>query len=369
MANRMLRFDYKELPRLLQEFVKDISVGSDNDSSDDPREFVTEMEYYRAFESLLQYRHYRETCQGDNTLPSQLTEEQNRELADFHLNKCLSAWVDDHDAHKKYAYYPSSAYPMGSTMEYTFFMRQWVRNVNYPHVRRLYDRSGDFENVLAKVDKDLCPCKYLVEFNVIDNIEYKLDEDGHVLCLISVENELMMRSEFFNKRKEYFQTFNMWLYDRFLNQRATVFELRPDGDSNVSFYRHLRYKVRAKKPKLESTSLGNDSCTVDRNSSSYSVDSLKKKRPSTVDTQKRKRLQNVREKTSRLLFGSTEKEKTELLVRLEDYRSRLYSPRLKNTSCQHSEEDITYEQRRCGDEIKTEIRTCKKCGRVKVITN
>lgn len=68
-------------------------------------------------------------------------------------------------------------------------------------------------------------------------------------------------------------------------------------------------------------------------------------------------------------IGSSDGGDRKLLVRCEDYKSFLYSPLLKTTSCRHEDEEVTYEQRRCGDEIHSEIRTCKKCGSVRVTAN
>lgn len=398
MANRLLRLDYEELPRLLKAFVNNISVCAEEDGTleNGPGKTIDEREYYSAFESLLQYRRYRDNDGSINSsvdmspvCPAPLTKRQHQELIDFHLKRVLSAWVFDHAAHKKYAYYPSNAYPMGSTMEYSFFTRQWIRNVNYPHVRRLYDRSGDFDQILSCVNKDLCPCSYLVQFNVFDQFEYKLEniqnesseneQGGKVLCLLEIENELMMRSEFFNKRKEYYTVFNMWFYDQFLDpssdmynalqtETKAVFMTHSDYDNDSAhregvfgepdkaiFYRHWRCKTRAKKrPTSASITL------VEEQTS-----------PSSTNLLKHKRLQQMSEVSSRLLFGQTTYGPIlrQLLVRCEDYTSCLYSPKLKVTSCRHTEEDVTFEQRRCGDEIKTEIRTCKKCGKVKVIAN
>jgi hypothetical protein len=435
MAYKCLQFDYNKLPCILKEFVNDVTVCSDtNDvsSEGDPKEVIDEREYYRAFERLLQYRHYGEANQShssDNTTslsgtacaavnPAPLTMKQNEQLVDFHLNKALSAWVYDHEAHKKYAYYPSNAYPMGSSMEYSFFTRQWLRNVNYPHVKRCYDRSGDFERILSRVDKRLCPCDYLVQFNALERSEYEIEtENGsanehgkNVLCLLEIENELMMKSDFFNRRKEYYQTFNTWFYDHFLDPSSKLYNtlktktaLKTAGPDEDVFYRHWKCKPRARKqPALASTLL-------------YAANV--EKYTSTSDLMKRQRIERMSEIGSRLLFGSRsggfgrgageggeggggerrrrrrrqqprqqqgvshgclktpqEDSRQEIgtvigLARCEDYNSCLYSPKLKITSCRHAEEDVTFEQRRCGDEIRTEIRTCKKCGKVRVITN
>lgn len=398
MANKVLRFNYNELPHILKEFVSEVSVvGSDNNDAGDPTEVVSEQEYYKAFESLLQYRHYGEADRSSESsstdravVPTPLTAEQHLELADFHLNRCMSAWITDHAAHKNYAYYPSWAYPMGSTMEYLFFMGPWKRNVNYPHVRRLYDRSGDFANILAQVDMDLCPCKYLIKFNVFEAVEYNLDDNhsseteehgGNVLYLLTIENELMMRSEFFNRKKQYYQTFNMWLYDRFLDPLGdmresllAVTKLQPAAvnanNAKASLYRHLKYKVRARKQKSKPISEINCQSSVDASASPLTPPV--KQTPVVSDSPKDIRLRRMEQLNSRLLFGepcSSEGSERQLLVRCEDYTSHLYSPRLKITSCHHPEEDVTFEQRRSGDEIKTEIRTCRKCGKVRVITN
>lgn len=383
MVKRPFEINYSELPHLLKEFVNEISVQANDGKtvSNGLNRIVSEREYYTAFENLLQHAHYRDDgstysatdsssrTEQQQPQPTSLTEKQHQELATFHLNKCLSTFVIDHAAHRKYAYYPSNAYPMGSTMEYTFFMRQWIRNVNYSHVRRLYDRSGDFTNVLSHVERDLCPCDYLIHFNVFERFEYELGNKkeqssaneqggGEVLCLLAVENELMMRSDFFSRRKEYYQTFNMWFYDRFLHPSSdlhdkleTVSELRPGLNS------HQKYETRSRKLLVARTKKNIKS--------SLPVDA--RKSPPLLNSLKYKRLQCMKDISSRLLFGRTGER--QLLVRCEDYTSCLYSPKLKVTSCRHLEEDVRFEQRRCGDEIRTEIRTCRKCGKVKVIAN
>lgn len=372
MANRPLRFRYKELPSLLQEFVRDISIDSVNDDDDQPRETLCEREYYRAFERLLRHRRYGDnetnittaTSSKDTVITPPLTAEQHRELAGFHLHRCVSSWIVDHEAHRKFAYYPSCAFPIGSTMEYSFFIQKWSKQVNYPHVRRLYNRGGDFENVLARVGKDLCPCNYLIAFNVLELVEYRHGGEDKTLCAIELENELMMRSDFFTKRKEYYQSFNKWLYDKFLDPLGEMHDVvRNGGGGAVTFYRHVAFKVRPRKRPVEQ-GVENDqttSTTVETQGRRSQVSSANKK--------KSKRLESVRELSTRLLFGEVLPSDRQLLVRCEDYTSRLYSPVLKLTSCRHTEEDVSYEQRRCGDEAETEIRTCKKCGKVRAIAN
>lgn len=394
MAYKPFEIPYDGLPHLLKEFVEGTSVCAEDGiaSENGQRKTVNEREYYTAFESLLQYRRYREdvsknsssigsSSRNNQVPPPPLTETQHRELASFHMNRCLTAWVFDHAAHEKYAYFPSNAYPIGSTMEYSFFMRQWMRNVNYSHVRRLYDRSGDFAHVLTRVDRDLCPCHYLLHFNVFEQFEYKIKQEStndtrvnEVLCLISIENELMMRSDFFTRRKEYYQTFNTWFYDRFLDPRSRLHDAlkteteavfpfsEPErrGDAslaidNAVFYGHLRYEARTRKRPATKTKTAPN---VDVRTP-----------PSLFKSMKYKRLRHMTDVCRRLMFGRTPRVEKRLLVRCEDYTSGLYSPVLKVTSCRHVEESVTFEQRRCGDEIQTEIRTCKKCGRVKAITN
>lgn len=356
---------------------------------------VSEKDYYTAFEDLLQHRNYGcdEPVAGstNHQHASRLSEAENEELTTFHLRNCVSAWAFDHDAHAKYAYYPSNVFPLGSTMEHLFFMRQWIRNVNYRHVKRLYHRSDEFQNVLSTVPAALCPCNYLVVFNALDLVEYSLDaerkgtddetnRDGclqesndHILCRITIENELMMRSDFFCKpRKESYPLFNLWFYDQFLgrsrhndvvetcNNLSDLQTIQDFVNTDV-FYRHQKYESRTRKRRAL------------RKRPDQSVD-LKDSSLSRNGRMKYRRLRQMTDVCSRLLFerksnSTNVGSERRLLVRCEDFKSNLYSPTLKARSCKHAEESVTYEQRHCGDEIHTEIRTCKKCGAVRAISN
>lgn len=347
MARKSVLLNYDELPRSLR---KQIDPQTRRDKID-------ELEYYTAFQKVLK--------RGP-------TERQRSELLSFHTKRCLSAWVFDHDAHARYAYYPSNKYPLGSTMEYSFFMRQWARNVNRPHVKRLYDRGEDFETVLSHVDANVCPCHYLTVFNVLGRVEYNWDGGdgggsgvGGTLYRVTVENELVMWSDFFNKGKENFTEFNRWFYDVYLSG---------DGDPEAAvltsfceepsfYYRHKKCEDRARTRKQQQQQRKSRPNSLERKGDTTSSSSSRKVEANEL------RLSLMRDVTSDLLFGRTAVSHEKLLVRCEDYTSGLYSPLLRTTSCRHEDETVTYEQRRSGDEIKTEVRTCKRCGAVRAITN
>lgn len=151
------------------------------------------------------------------------------QLKSYHLQHILRInWLFDHQAHAQHCYYPSNVFPLGSNEEYVFFTRAWMRNVNFLYTKRLYERGGCFDNVLRQVPRKICPCTFLMAFNVINTDVWQCQEsctkDPPKLSRISVENELLFRSDFFNKRnptKLYINT-NQWVYETFVRSHQAA---------------------------------------------------------------------------------------------------------------------------------------------------
>lgn len=324
-----LKIAFDSLPDALKPFVSRLPK---TDTRGDG--LVAEPTYYRAFNDML--------AQAD------LDESTHRRLVVFHVANQMSAWAIDHDAHAKHCYYPSNAFPLGSTAEYTFFARNWAKNVNRPYVERVYGRRGAFREILRHVDG--CPCRFVYAFNVRGASVYPEDARGGEppLCKLSLENELMMRSEFFTRRKHLFTAFNRWLYDRVVAQLLD----RPAEQASVE----LRVGERVVRI--------NVSDRVWRRHARYDV-RVRKRADSVAEVRAQRRTRALDPVLRRLYFGAERGGRRDTLLRCEDPTSFLYCALLRRTACRHEDETVRYEQRRCGDEIATEIRTCKSCGAVR----
>ncbi|KAG8304334.1 hypothetical protein J6590_096379 [Homalodisca vitripennis] len=308
------------------------------------------------------------------------------ELEIYHMEHLVSGgWLFDHSTHARYSYYPSDIFPLGSNEEYGFFMRAWVRNVNYPYVCRLYNREGRFEELLkAVVPPHVCPCEFLMSFNIAGREVWKPCSHGGdygPLTRLAVENELLFRSTFFNKKRSdvlYTHT-NRWVYSTFVrphrgdccrsNPRVDQSFLTTSGNTIIVTKDWFRYK------QLDTTvnrrrRYNDNADTVDEPVGDVTKADVDRHGPEHSETDVRQT--RMRRILSELFFGQRFAEEHDSadfhdsLVRCEDYRSYLYSPLLKLDACKHENEDVSYEQRRSGDEIATEIRKCRHCGRVRM---
>ena len=407
---------------------------------------VTEKEYYTALE------HYLSSLQpaaGEKHWPLQPTtfaatkdhmpraaaatsQEDQVELENYHLQRMLcGAWLFDHDAHSRYSYYPSNTLPLGSIDEHTFFMRAFSRSVNNPYVDRLYKRGGDFDIVLKQVPASVCPCIFLMAFNVQDRDVWQPPPqtdcdaaDGRGLSRLSVENELLFKSDFFNRTKDKKAVFtytNRWVYDTFLRPYhcgAAASCALKEGDLFVTASGHgvtlteqwfhhkaLEARINRHQPNakdavcagrpagVETTDRRKTICHADRGAQSPvcrkktvsatvgqavppddvgNVENVGARSLPTSSTDERRT--RMRDILTSLYFGQRYVEQdtsddthARLLARCEDHRSYLYSPLLKVSACKHEDEEISFVQRRSGDEIATELRKCKACGRVKAM--
>lgn len=402
---------------------------------------ITEREYYNFFESYLESVNRQQLIKmsvdvrgekrknggGSSDVEQSYTvcldSKDNAELLRFHLTKVMcGGWIFDHASHMQYAYYPSNVFPIGSTMEFMYFLRPWSRNVNNPYVNRLYKRYPDFDRLLVGLVD--CPCSFMFAFNILnkdvydpkdtanDSLYASRDEitvrPDRRLFKISVDNELMMRSEFFTKKK--YVHFNTWLFENVIvSNRSNVNLLystleksdesivtgdgglnNEDAEVEVLFasdkalsveYAHkavrvsrvLWFKYKAHQRKVEKQLLNK-------------MSRVGKVQNNGVAIKRRVRLQTMKTILHQIYFrnedehananGSVVCDKlTEpkmsysdinTFVRCEDHRSKLYSPLLKKTNCKHTDESVYYEQRRIGDEIASEVRKCKDCGSVRI---
>lgn len=392
---------------------------------------ISEKDYYRALEEYLAVRIAAtdgDRQDGENVARTARDVDVTlaSELESYHLQHALcGGWLFDHEAHARHSYYPSNLFPLGSTEECSFFMRAWSRNVNYPYARRLYERGGRFDKVLEHVSSDVCPCEFLMAFNVTDNDEWSQGDDRpEPLTKIAVENELLFKSDFFNKRAltKQFTNTNLWVYETFVKHhhanggRRLCFTSpeRPDRrvfltsggreipiDEKWFRCRTLETRSRRRGHSIdpgssrsgETTSGGVTSAKIkgtethginrvvedgvssgDSENDTYArsgdddYDSATYD-PSPASVERRGRMRRI---LNSLYFGcgfmkdhDRDGFNSRVLARCEDYRSFLYSPTLGLHSCKHEHEEITFVQRRSGDEIATEVRRCKACGRVK----
>lgn len=485
MSKRNMGLRSDEMPAFLRSLLAKVHTsvtstpGQKNTAKREDKSsvYVKERDYYAALEKYLSAtlrpcttdeENAHEESAGDvRRSPPDVREDpiaasQMDELETYHLQRVMRVgWLFDHENHARHSYYPSNVFPLGSNDEYAFFTRAWTRNVNYPYAKRLYDRGGRFAAILKHVASDECPCAFLTAFNVGNNDVWvgRDSDSGRAVPLarLAVDNELLFRSEFFNRRNpnRLFINTNAWIYETFVrpyygkygcthprdtrtfvtaNGRtipvdATRFGLgtttdasagtstkggtddkskkhetvqavdnrlvRSDVTSRKTASVHGGYRRREESERTDSAPSGhrNDDGKLYGEQSDGDVDTtvdvrdidddgrvttdLREKtrdRSSPLPTERRDRMVRV---LNSLYFGrnATREEDNNgalgfddrILVRCEDYRSFLYSPLLKATSCRHEEEDVSFVQRRCGDEIATELRKCKRCGRVKAM--
>jgi len=443
---------------------------------------VTEKEYYLALEDYLTSAYATRPTRCNNDVSLVGVSHEKHELEAFHLQRMLcGGWLFDHQAHARYSYYPSNIYPLGSTDEYTCFMRAWSSNVNKDYVTRLYNRGGSFNRILKNVPPTTCPCVYLMRFNVMDEDiweQYPKGDDGKnlatdkILTRVSVENELMFKSGFFNKNRNntFFIKTNRWVYDTFVRpyheksstdqQSAHLFKQgdifqTASGRGVVITERWNRHYALAARVERQGTAVhfGTGSCEKSNtkalgereecvekakyerciddgdqthslqrgstretvqgktdNNSNNETDQSRQSDNTNVyqnedvtntddahDVYRRNRDRKCEaafcaESVDNAVTGSTDRRSSmrgilsalyfgrmylesaattnihdSLLTRCEHHESYLYSPRLKANACKHDHEEVSFVQRRCGDEIATELRKCKACGRVRVM--
>lgn len=377
---------------------------------------ISENEYYIALESYLSTVHPKS---GDTVANISVTsenlavEKDTSELEDFHIRHMLcGGWLFDHEAHARYSYYPSNLYPLGSTEEYTFFMRAWNKIVNRPCVDRLYNRGGDFKVILREVPAHVCPCMFLMTFNIQDRDVWSLPPPSMCgsadptttttpkLPRLVVENELMFKSEFFNKKKagKYFRYTNSWIYKTFIRDekwptkdqsRVKIGDKFQNVNVTNNWFRHkaLEWRVVNRthqgnavlknsedKRQIQTNHTGDDNASHDTVSTAQDTNHrCGSPTNCTTDAHRHERMRGI---LGALFLGQQHQDNVvatsrhvhdRLLVRCEDYSSFLYSPSLKLTSCKHSDEEVTFVQTRSGDEIATEFRRCRACGRVRAM--
>lgn len=352
---------FAELPEAIRVHVNpDIPAGS---TTTQPPVMISEYDYYNAFERMLCTKRAigtstsnTTTVELDQAVIHRLDATTQEQLIQFHVTTVMQGgWLSDHSSHRQYSYFPSNTLPLGSQMEWYFFMRDWARNANYRQGRRLYARQGTFETIIGKdTSDDTCPCHFLLYFYVYNRDTWVNPTTNRHVYRFAVENELLFRSDFFNKTNPPYVHFNRWLSESLLD-RLTIpvtdgFAVCTVGQRikvSNDWNKHLLYGV----PR-----------TSTRRNNDYLVE------------RKLHRVENLKPLLNRLYFRSDDNEGSDvdgihLLTRCEDHRSYLYSPKLKNTACLHLDETVRYVQTRCGDEISTEIRTCKACGLVRATSN
>lgn len=392
-----------------------------------PDVMIAEKEYYTALERYLASRRLatvRETdkhversgeasggeCDlfGRYGYDRSVVDAQTTELQQYHLRHLLcNSWLFDHEAHARYSYYPSNLFPLGSKEEYTFFTRAWPRNVNYPYAGRLYARGGRFGAILKDVPAHECPCTFLTVFNVLNrDVWCSPDEDPDTdrrtqpLCRIVVENELLFKSDFFSRHRtnNTFENTNTWVYETFVRpyryqtvsstsvQRMSPFaETLVERDDDTTDDRrgvrnmngigavgvsggHRPAGVESiqQRNTVEDDDREDGQCLPDKvESTAVDTDTVQPSSPAVIRQRRMRRILNA------LYFGDGFRKESGqpyfddcILARCEDHRSFLYSPLLHISSCKHEDEEVTFVQRRSGDEIATELRKCKACGRV-----
>lgn len=439
------RVSTRELPEELIQTMKILNTRASilnkimiiNEDEEDST--ISEVEYYVLFEAYLESLHEikdnnnsitekKETTKSTTTttMKFKLPSDLNSKLIEFHVTRVMcGGWIFDHDMHAKYSYYPSNAYPLGSSMEYMYFIRPWSKNVNNLYVSRMYKRYPNFNHLLDGFVS--CPCMFMYSFNVLYENEYIYrssdDATDKSICKIAIENELMMRSEFFLKRE--FRNFNCWFYSNIMMIANFVsptpylptayLTTTTDNDFNFTihtdrkcfdeqpppvildiihsrisvqsskWFQYLIYQQRLEKRSTTSTTTNNEKTTVCYNATTKAPataagqlkkrNNLKKKN----NLIKEERVQIMRSILENLYFSTERNHYTydsgdclknpgiTTLVRCEDYHSGLYSPVLKATGCKHSDENVYFIQKRSGDEIATEVRKCRECGNVRTL--
>lgn len=346
----------EDMPTELRDFVV---LGSP-----DPPLSLTETQYYKAMEKFLESRRvttvpvngddddieYRFAFDGD----------LDERMYAFHRSRVMiGRLLLDHVAHTRTAYYPSNVLPLGSSLEETYFRTRWPVNVNNASVQRLYSRRPDFDRLIAS--HPTCPCAFLFAFNVRNKNVFQAS-DVQRIHLISVENELMMRSDFFATCL--YAHFNNWLYGHVEAEMASS-AVTPEHPS-PTFATATTSKTAA-----------DDTITTKSTKKGAAARKKRACRDASVNRQAG-RVAVMREVMNQLFFVadrtytdvSVERAidtRIKTLVRSEDNESRFYSPLLALTSCKHTDETTEYVQRRAGDEIATEIRTCRACGAVRMM--
>lgn len=399
----------KNTPQILQPYLH--KLLSDAATQDDVLcPVVTEKQYYTALEEFLchVYGVNSETAESsDGAQPTSATfdisdpgvTEQLIELESYHVKHALcGGWLFDHEAHTRHYYFPSNVYPLGSTEEYAYFMRLWTKNVNKPYAERLYNRKGNFDQVLEHVPPSVCPCHYLLVFNVLGEDVWSATTPtesvvkGVNLSRIAVENELVLRTDFFYRKKanNYAQT-NRWVYNTFVKpyhdrqrtaERSTPAAHLREGerfttasglavDVTPDWYRHRDFEVRVLRTQRAQAQPSQPFVSVRQKhnrpdpptAAAASTDGARNK----CEDGRTDRLSGI---LSSLYFGSEHRDvqrDDRLLARCEDYESFLYSPSLSLSGCQHTDEESSFVQLRSGDEILTEIRKCRECKRTRVV--
>lgn len=303
------------------------------------------------------------------------------ELETYHLQNLLRVdWLFDHEAHERHSYYPSNLFPIGSNEEYSFFTRAWTRNVNYPYARRLYERGGRFDVILNHVPSRKCPCSFLMVFNVthadvwrIRSYDTSQCRDDDTLSRLEVENELLFRSDFFHKRNpnKLFANTNRWVYETFVRPHH---EREPDTAERVVSNAGVTTTTTTAPTMSDGAQSASNVpfCGDSRRGTREPESDTAEVGPSSSSSPEAERQRRMLDILNALYFGERfvrENDRLDfndrLLARCEDYRSYLYSPLLNVNACKHETEEVTFVQRRSGDEIATELRKCKACGRVK----
>lgn len=394
-----------QIPGVLLSHLPDPSVR-DSGPELNATTLIDEKAYYAALEKLLSTRPRTEGGADGTDAPlnsrdtvEHISSRDLKELETYHLGHLLcGGWLFDHEAHARCSYYPSDLFPLGSYEECAFFVRTWPRNVNYPYARRLYRRNGGFGDALKDVPLSVCPCTFLAAFSFTDEdlwtIRHRDTTGGGVLPRLAVENELLFRSDFFSKRKSnrlYTHT-NRWVYNTFVRhyhdgeraENPSLFKTEGEqirtysGDliaitNNWFAHRALESRGNRRQPPHKDSS-GATARGGSENVTTCHTTAGERATESTGTTDDR-RNRVCRILNSLYFDRSLEKDPEDvapntdsrLLARCEDHRSFLYAPLLKSTSCKHEEEQVSFVQRRSGDEIATELRKCKACGRVRTM--
>lgn len=286
---------------------------------------VTEKSYYDALETYLSM----------NTA--------NRYLEIYHLSRVMYYWPMDHYMHNRVSYYPNNKYPIGSKMEFdNFTSRGWNLKQQWKLITHYYmerQENGD----------DVCPCEDLIDINVFDmtrtrNGRYKIE----------IENDLMFSKQINNSRSNpsKYVNLNRWLISLI---RKCIYSCGlVNGRANVIYYDGKIFPVNFVPRSIFERKI-NGIPTRNRCATKTAVDKIKSD-------------------VYRLLYGdnceirSDDEDDLMTLTRLETNESRLLSERLVVDSCKHNGAySVRFEQRRCGDEAATEIRTCLNCGRDRII--
>lgn len=464
------------LPQCLKTFYissrkKDESTST-SEIEDLSLQYITEKEYYNLLEGFLEKnklnindkstttnynnnfeKKYKSVEDVDycNVYKVNLNKKDNLKILNYHMKNIMcGGWIFDHEAHMKYSYYPSNVFPIGSNLEYMYFMRPWSRNVNNLYVNRLYKRYPDFNKLLEKIKN--CPCNFLLQFNILNkdsymytgntgndlidmdnddddddgggggcnggytiitdkNIDNKMEicnnytvdnnDDSNILYKISVDNELMMKSDFFLKKK--YVHFNIWLYENLIKNNNLNKELSycmlnsKDNIKHSNFNEEIlisinenskplrldakvwfKYKIhqnklekqlinKLNKPKKKKFN-GISNKQIIRLSAMKSIlENIYFKNDVRENDDDDVKNNNINMSTENMLVNCNQDVDIKTLVRCENHNSTLYSPVLKLTDCKHLEESVYFVQRRSGDEISTEIRKCKECGNVKIL--